>query len=68
MWYFEQLLNTLWIGEVFPQQWKMAIIILIIRIPGKNSTIVKKSSKLMEKIINKRLVAYLEEVNIIAQQ
>ena len=69
--YLAKLLNMIWTGEVFTNQWTLATVIPI-RKPGKDITRAKNYRpisltnnlcKLMEKILNKRLKTYLESIN-----
>ena len=65
--------NRIFINHDFPEQWKAAVIIPILK-PGKDATktssyrpiaLISCLSKILEKILNKRLMWYLEKHNLI---
>ena len=71
--YILSFYNRIFRDHVFPEKWKEAIIIPILK-SGKDSTkcnsyrpiaLIACLSKLLEKIINKRLMWYLEKHNLI---
>ena len=72
--YLLKLFNSIWLNKIFPTQWGEATVIPILK-PNKNS-LLKESyrpialtcclCKLLEKIINKRLMWYLETENILS--
>ncbi|XP_044596671.1 uncharacterized protein LOC123273332 [Cotesia glomerata] len=74
--YLLDLFNLIWIKQQFPQKWKEAIIVPILK-PNKIPSNCKSYrpialtcniSKLMEKILSKRLKWYAEANNIISPQ
>jgi len=63
--------NLIWSCGIFPNQWKQALIVPILK-PGKDKfnitsyrsiSLISTLSKLLEKMINKRLVWHLETTN-----
>ena len=65
--------NFLWTNNIFPDSWRTAIVIPILK-PGKNPhlcssyrpiSLTSCFCKLMEKMINRRLIMYLDRENII---
>lgn len=71
--YLLEFYNTIFLNDKFPQKWKDALIIPILK-PGKDSTdassyrpiaLISCLSKILEKILNKRLMWYLEKQNLI---
>ena len=70
-----QLINKIWLEELFPEQWRTAIVLSFLK-PGKNPqevtsyrpiALTSSICKLMEKIINVRLIRTLEENKIISE-
>ena len=71
-----ELLNRIWNGEFFPPGWKEAIVVPIPK-PGKDPSnpnnyrpiaLTSCICKIMEKMVNSRLMYYLESNNIIAKE
>ena len=71
--YILQFYHRIFLKHEFPQKWKEAVIIPILK-PGKDSTrcssyrpiaLISCLSKILEKILNKRLMWYLEKHNLI---
>ncbi|KAL4113976.1 hypothetical protein QTP88_017519 [Uroleucon formosanum] len=70
-----QIFNSIWSQGVFPNQWRNATVIPIPK-PNKNKfeinnyrpiSLINTMSKILEKIINKRLIWYLESTNRISK-
>ena len=68
-----QVYNTIWISGTFPESWKEAVVLAFPK-PGKDSSkannyrpisLTSSMCKLMEKMVNVRLMWYLELNNII---
>ena len=66
-------INYLWLNDLFPDVWRTAIVIPILK-PGKVSTectsyrpisLTSCFCKLMEKMVNRRLIRFLDQNNII---
>ena len=71
--YLLEFYNKLFLNDIYPQKWKEALIIPILK-SGKDSTdassyrpiaLISCLSKILEKILNKRLMWYLEKHNLI---
>ena len=71
--YLLEFYNYIFLNDTFPEKWKEAVIIPILK-PGKDSTdtssyrpiaLISCLSKILEKILNKRLMWYLEKNNLI---
>lgn len=74
--HIQKIYNQIWTLNQFPNKWKMVNIIPILK-PGKNKTettsyrpiaLSNTLCKLMEKIINKRLMWHLESENILISE
>lgn len=71
-----KIFNTIWSTGVVPKEWKKGIIIPILK-PGKNKhsiesyrpiTLFNTMTKLMETIVNTRLIWYLEKNGILSKE
>ena len=71
--YLLDFYNHIYTNDTFPKKWKEAVIIPILK-PGKDSmdassyrpiALISCLSKILEKILNKRLMWYLEKNNLI---
>ena len=71
--YLLEFYNYIFLNDTFPEKWKESIIIPILK-PGKDSTetssyrpisLISCLSKILEKILNKRLMWYLEKNNLL---
>ena len=71
--YILEFYNWIFLKHEFPEKWKAAVIVPILK-PGKDSTkcssyrpiaLISCLSKILEKILNKRLMWYLEKYNLI---
>ena len=72
-WSILNFFNFLWVNNIFPDSWRTAIVIPILK-PGKNPhlctsyrpiSLTSCFCKIMEKMINRRLIMYLDRENII---
>ena len=71
--YLLEFYNYIFLKDTFPEKWKQAVIIPILK-PGKDATetssyrpisLISCLSKILEKILNKRLMWYLEKNNLL---
>ena len=71
--YLLDFYNYIFLNDTFPEKWKESVIIPILK-PGKDSTeassyrpiaLISCLSKILEKILNKRLMWYLEKNNLL---
>lgn len=71
--YILDFYNTIWLKQVLPKNWKNAIVIPVLK-PGKDGTnrnnyrpisLTNCTCKLLERMINKRLVYHIEKNNIL---